>query len=161
MSNKVDNVNQKTFAAKGSPASEVFETIHDLLHLHRGRRQRELQADTGGLTPMEVKALSYFGRHPGATQSDLVAHSGRDKAQIARLIATLKERDLLTVTPDAQDRRVQRLTLSGDALTLHRQLQRRGEKLAQAAVQDFSADELAQLNALLARLRANLEAAGE
>ena len=161
MSNKVDNVNQKTPTTKGSPASEVFETIHDLLHLYRGRRQRELQADMGGLTPMEVKALGYFGRRPGATQSDLVAHSGRDKAQIARLISTLKERGLLTMQPDAQDRRVQRLTLSDDASRLHRQLRRQGEKLAQVAVQGLAEDELAQLTALLERLRANLQAADE
>jgi hypothetical protein len=35
---------------------------------------------------MEGKVLGFFARHPGATQRDLAQHSGRDKAQLARLI---------------------------------------------------------------------------
>lgn len=155
MIKQVDKVNSKANDAAG----EVFEAIHDLMHLYRGRRQRELHEDTTGLTHMEFKALGYFGRHAGATQTDLVTHSGRDKAQIARLIAGLKAKGLLTATADVQDRRAQRLALSDAGQALHRQLRRQGEQLSQAAVQGLADAEVAELLTLLARLRANLEAA--
>jgi DNA-binding MarR family transcriptional regulator len=51
---------------------------------------------------MEGKVLGYFCRHPGNTQSDLAQHSGRDKAQLTRLIARLKEAGLLEARADAR-----------------------------------------------------------
>ena len=38
--------------------------------------------------------VGYFMRHDGATQSDLVQHAGRDKAQIARIVKALHERNV-------------------------------------------------------------------
>ena len=49
---------------------------------------------------MEHKVLGFFCRHPGATQSDLASHAGRDKSQLARLIAGLRARGLLDAQPD-------------------------------------------------------------
>lgn len=157
MSKTVDKVNSKSL----TPAGEIFDQLHTVLHLHRGRQPREAAAeDAVALTHMEAKALGFFGRNPGATQTDLVQRSGRDKAQIARLIASLKERGLIQASADAADRRTQRLALTEAGQALHRRLRRHAEQLAQAAVQDFSDAELSQLLALLTRLRANLEAAG-
>lgn len=150
MKNKVDNVNDKA-----NTASEVFETIHTLMHLFRGQQFRALRDGPAAVTHMEAKALGYFARHPGATLSELVAHSGRNKAQIARLIAGLKERGLLLAEPDAEDRRVQRLRLSPDAARAQEAVRTQGDKLAQAAMQGLSAAECNQLLALLTRVRAN------
>ncbi|WP_394470989.1 MarR family winged helix-turn-helix transcriptional regulator [Roseateles sp. DC23W] len=158
MSETVDKVNSKSLA----PAGEIFDLLHALMHLHRGRQPRETAAhDEAALTHMEARALGFIGRHAGATQTDLVLRSGRDKAQIARLIASLKARGLIEASADATDRRTQRLALTEAGQALHRRLRRHGEQVAQAAVRDFSQAELDQLLALLARLRANLEAAEE
>lgn len=158
MSKTVDKVNSKSL----TPAGEIFDLLHAVMHLHRGRQPREAAAqDEAALTHMEAKALGFIGRQPGATQTDLVQRSGRDKAQIARLIASLKERGLIVSSADAADRRTQRLALTEAGQALHRRLRRHGEQAAQAAVQDFSDAELSQLLAMLTRLRANLDAAGE
>lgn len=156
MRNKVDNVNLKAEAA--STAAEVFETIHTLMHLFRGQQFRSLRDGPAAITHMEAKALGFFARHPGATPSELVAHSGRDKAQIARLIAGLKERGLLLAEADTEDRRVQRLRLAPQAALAQEAVRLQGDKLAQAAMQGLSAAECEQLLALLARVRANLDA---
>lgn len=157
MKSKVDNVNQKAFAAT---AAEVFETIHTLMHLFRAQQFRALRDGPAAVTHMEAKTLGFFARHPGATPSELVAHSGRDKAQVARLIAGLKERGLLLAEADPDDRRVQRLHLSPDAARAQAAVRAQGDRLALAAMQGLSPAECEQLLALLTRVRANLDGEG-
>lgn len=150
---KVDNVNRR-----GNTAAEVFETIHTLMHLFRSQQFRALRDGPAAVTHMEAKALGFFARHPGATLSELVAHSGRDKAQLARLIAGLKERGLLLAEADPDDRRVQRLRVAPDAAKAQAAVRAHGDQLAQAAMTGLSPAEAVQLLALLNRVRANLDA---
>jgi DNA-binding MarR family transcriptional regulator len=102
--------------------------------------------------------LGYFGRHPGATQSELSQHSGRDKAQLARLIKGLRERGLLDAQADAADRRSVTLSLTADGQAVLRTLQQQARKLNARAVAGFSAAEQRQLLALLQRVTDNLDA---
>jgi DNA-binding MarR family transcriptional regulator len=102
--------------------------------------------------------LGYFARHPGATASELAAHSGRDKGQVARLVGALKERGLLEARADEADRRSVRLTLTAAGRSVHQTLQRRRRRLAEVAVAGLDDAERAQLSALLERVRLNLDA---
>ena len=131
--------------------------MHAIVHLYRARQLRGLRGGPHELAHMEMKALGYFARHPGATQSDLVAHSGRDKAQVARLIRALREAQLLDASADEQDRRSTRLSLSTAGQEVFDGLQRQSGLVRDAALAGLSADEQAQLMTLLARVRANLE----
>ena len=105
MKHSVDTVNQST-----APTPDVFERMHDLMHQMRHYLGRHA-VHGGEVSPLEGKALGFFSRHPGATLSDLVAHSGRDKGQLAKLVAGLRERGLLEAQVDPQDRRVTRLQI--------------------------------------------------
>jgi DNA-binding MarR family transcriptional regulator len=134
-----------------------MENVHAIMHLFRSRRQRSLRGEEHELAHMEVKVLGYFARHPGATQSDLAAYSGRDKAQLARLVRGLRERGLLAAEADELDRRSTRLRLSEQGMAMHAQLHRHDGDLAEAALAGLSEAEQAQLLGLLARVRANLE----
>ena len=131
--------------------------MHAIVHLYRSRQLRGVRGGPHELAHMEMKALGYFARHPGATQSDLVAHSGRDKAQVARLIRALREAQLLEATADEQDRRSTRLSLSAAGQEVFDGLRRQSGVLGEAALAGLSGDEQAQLMVLLARVRANLE----
>ena len=106
---------------------------------------------------MEIKVLGFFARRPGATQSDLAAHSGRDKAQLARLVRGLRERGLLDATADADDKRSTRLSLSQAGQDMHAALHRHDGALAEAALAGLDEAERAALLALLGRVQANLE----
>jgi DNA-binding MarR family transcriptional regulator len=154
MQKLVDKVNQNP----GAPAGEVMESMHTIMHLFRSRRQRSLRGEDHELVHMEVKVLGFFARHPGATQSDLAIHSGRDKAQLARLVRGLRERGLLAAETDAADRRSTRLRLSAAGQALHAGLYRHDGDLAASALAGLSELEQATLLGLLARVRANLEA---
>jgi len=161
MRKEVDRVNQKHESKRAGPGDDPLETMHAIVHLYRSQQLRGLRAGAHELAHMEVKALMYFARNPGATQSELVAHSGRDKAQVARLIKGLRDGGLLDAAADAVDRRSTRLSLSDAGREVFASLRRHNDALGEVALAGMSGDEKARLLALLGRVRANLERQGE
>lgn len=150
----VDKVNQNS----PSPALEVLERVHEIMHLYRSAQQRSLRAGPHDLAHMEIKVLGFFARRPGATQSDLAAHSGRDKAQLARLVRGLRDRGLLEAVADEADKRSTRLSLSEEGKAMFAALHVHDGTLAEAALAGIPDAERATLLDLLARVHANLEA---
>ncbi|WP_373987719.1 MarR family winged helix-turn-helix transcriptional regulator [Duganella sp. BuS-21] len=148
MTKQVNKVNQ---------SDTVFDAIHSIMHLYRARQLQGMRDNPHELTHMEYKALGFFSRRPGATQGDLVAHSGRDKAQLARLLKGLRDKGLLDAVADDSDRRITRLSLSAEGQRIFKHLHDLGAQASNAAVAGMSADQLAQLQILLAQIRANLE----
>ncbi|NML47019.1 winged helix-turn-helix transcriptional regulator [Ramlibacter sp. G-1-2-2] len=138
---------------------EVLDAIHGVMHAWRSRQYQVLREAEQPVTHVEGKALGFFARHPGATQSELVAHTGRDKGQLARLIAGLRERGLLEARADEADRRSQHLHLTAEGEAAHQALRRQAKKLATVAVKGLDEGERQQLLALLERVRANLDQA--
>lgn len=109
-----------------------------------------------GLAGAISQVLGFFARHAGATQRDLVEHSGRDKAQLARLIKGLREQGLLVAEPDPDDRRNQCLSLTAAGKDVQQTLKLQARRLSAKAVAGLDADERVQLSALLMRVRRNL-----
>ncbi|MFL6630979.1 MAG: MarR family winged helix-turn-helix transcriptional regulator [Massilia sp.] len=136
----------------------MLERVHAIMHLYRSAQQRSLRAGPHDLAHMEIKVLGFFARRPGATQSDLAAHSGRDKAQLARLIRGLRDRGLLDATADETDKRSTRLALSEDGKAMFAALNRHDGALAETALEGIAEADRATLLDLLERVRANLEA---
>ncbi len=165
MRKSVDNVNHAgsapAAASKTSSAETVIELVHDVMHQFRARQYQVLRDGAHDVTHMESKVMGFFSRHPGATLSELVAHSGRDKAQLAKLVKGLRERELLLGEPDPADRRNVRLRLSDAGRAVQRALRAEGHALNTRAVEGLDASEQAQLIGLLGRLKANLDDVGE
>jgi DNA-binding MarR family transcriptional regulator len=153
MKKSVDNVNH---AVKHGD-DDVLELVHAVMHLYRSEQYQVLRDGPHDITHMESKVLGFFGRHPGSTLSELVQHSGRDKAQLARLIKSLRERGLLDAQADAADRRNLRLSLTPDGQAVQRALQLQAKKVSAKAVAGLSAAEREQLRGLLLRVRTNLD----
>ena len=147
-----DNVNHS--ARSGAP--DILDLVHQVMHQYRSLQYQRLKEGAQGITHMDVKVLGFFGRHPRATQSDLAQHSGRDKAQLARLIRGLREQGLLVAQVDDSDRRNVRLSLSVAGQSLHRTLHRQAKALASQAVKGLSTSERGQLFELLDRVQMNL-----
>ena len=147
-----DNVNH----IKARPQDEVLDLVHTVMHRYRAQQYQVLRGGPHDITHMESKVLDYFGSHPGATQSDVSGHSGRDKAQLARLIKTLRDRGLLTGKTDETDRRSIHLTLTADGQSVLRALQQQTQRLNAKAVAGLSKAEQRQFAELLQRVKANL-----
>jgi DNA-binding MarR family transcriptional regulator len=149
---KVDTVNEM----KNAP-EEVVEAIHTIMHLFRSEQYRALRDGPYDLTHMEGKILAFLARNSGATLSELVAHSGRDKSQLARLIKSLREQGLLQGQNDKEDRRSVRLNLTSEGRAVHQSLRHQVERLSKVAVTGLGPEELRNLVALLQKVRSNLE----
>ena len=101
---------------------EIFDGLHDLLHLFRTRTLDYVELSHTELTLNEIRVLMYTGRNAGITQKDLVERSHTDKAQMTRILAGLEDRDLLERRPSDSDRRVRCLRLSAKGAELFAQL---------------------------------------
>jgi DNA-binding MarR family transcriptional regulator len=134
----------------------VLELVHAVMHQYRARQFQVLRDGPHAVTPMESKVLGFFGRHAGATTTELSLHSGRDKAQVTRLVAGLRERGLLEGVADAGDRRSVKLSLTPAGHAVQRALRQQADRLDAQAVAGMSAAERMQLASLLGRLKENL-----
>ncbi|HEY9028405.1 MAG TPA: MarR family winged helix-turn-helix transcriptional regulator [Burkholderiaceae bacterium] len=160
MRRSVDNVNHKGIAA-GEDAA-VLELVHTVMHRFRSLQYRALEPQPrgdgeAGLTHMEGKVLGFFAHHPDATQRDLAHHSGRDKAQLARLIKSLRERGLLEGEADEADRRNVRLRVTAAGQAITRTLRQQGRKLEARAVAGLSDGQRRELVTLLQQVLHNLD----
>lgn len=144
----MDNVNQSS----GQP----LELIHTVMHLVRSQQHQVLRDGAHDITHMESKVLGYFNRNPGATQSDLANDTGRDKAQLARLIKGLRDRDLLAAQVDEVDRRNIRLAPTTQGSAVLGALRQASDHVAVRAMAGLTAEEQAQLVTLLRRVQQNL-----
>jgi DNA-binding MarR family transcriptional regulator len=153
---QVDNVNH-VGSPPASAAEAVIDLVHTVMHQFRSTQYQVLRDNAHEVTHMESKVMAFFARHAGATLSDLVAHSGRDKAQLAKLVKGLRERGLLDAETDPADRRSVRLRLSAAGHAVQRALHAEARVLNERAVDGLSPDEQAQLVALLGRVKANLD----
>nr|WP_174247620.1 MarR family transcriptional regulator [Undibacterium sp. KW1] len=136
----------------------VLDLIHTVMHQYRSMQYQALRDGPHDITHMEGKVLGFFGHHPGATQSDLAKHSGRDKAQLARLIKGLRDRGLLDAVADQSDKRNVRLTLTSDGQSVLTVLRQQAKRLNTLALQGMDSREQEQLQQLLQRVKVNLDA---
>lgn len=151
MKKQVDKVNQTP------AADEVFDAIHTVMHLYRASRAQAFREDDRDITHLESRVLDYFARHPGTTQSDLSAHTGRDKAQLARLLRGLRDQGYLEAQEDANDRRSVRLQLSPSGHALQQELRKVGVLVLERAVKGMTAQQRSELVDLLQVVRGNLD----
>lgn len=141
-----------------SIAAEVFEVLHDLLHLFRARLLESLEAVQPGLTFNEFRILMHTGRHPGITQKELVEHSHTDKAQMARTLAQLQDKGWLERSASEADKRVRCLLLSAQGQQLFDQLRHRREQIATELLSDFPEAQQGLLHELLLQARDSAQA---
>ena len=154
MRKQVDKVN---ILGEAEAGARVVEGLHALMHILRRRLQQAAQAEADGLAAMEVRALGFFARHPGSTAKALAAHSGRDKAQVARLLQPLMARGLLVATPDPNDRRSLQLQPTARGLLIARRMAVQRQHIHDSMLAGFAAAELLTLADSLERM---LHAAG-
>ncbi|WP_341677013.1 MarR family transcriptional regulator [Niveibacterium sp. SC-1] len=149
--------NNSSSPSSSSALPDALEALHELTHAIRAHLHRPRREDANAPPPMEARALGFFMRHPGATQTDLVAHSGRDKAQVARLIKSLIERGLLKAEANPQDGRSLCLRPTEEGLAECKAFLQERRRLGKQLVQGLSAEQLAGFQAVITHMRANLD----
>ena len=138
-----------------SLSADVFEQLHDLLHLFRARLLQSIETTQPGLTFNEFRILMHTGRNPGITQKELVEHSHTDKAQMARMLTQLQDKGWLERSASEADKRVRCLQLSPAGEQLFVQLKARREEVATQLLQGFPISQKDELLQLLKQALAN------
>ena len=138
-----------------STDTEVLERLQALMRGMKHHMHEAMRAEGEGLGMMEARCLRYFAHNAGATQSDLVQHSGRDKAQIARIVKGLVERGLLQSQPNPADGRSQVLSVSARGEAMQQRMQAHLAAFEQRVMTGLDRSERDSLLELLGRLQAN------
>jgi DNA-binding MarR family transcriptional regulator len=71
-----------------------------------------------GLKPAQLDMMMNIHRHPGLSQQELAERLIVGRSNITMLMPELVKRSLVTRDGDASDKRIQRLTLTGDGTLL-------------------------------------------
>ena len=140
---------------------QVFDSLHELMHLFRARVRKSMEAVHPELTFNEMRILMRTGRQPGITQKELVEHSHTDKAQMARMLSHLQDKGWLKRNASESDKRVRCLYLSPQGQQLFALLRDLQEQVATELLQDCPVAFQKQLLSLLhqARSSASISAA--
>lgn len=132
---------------------DVMENLSSLMFAYRAAMRRALQEAGHELGGMEVKALMWIARHPGATARELAQQGNRDKAQITRVIQQLERAGLIRREADPDDKRMQRLALSPAGEALDAALRRERQTVATRLLARLDDGEQATLARLLEKMR--------
>ena len=125
------------------------------------RRYYNRRASSLGVTTAQWRVLAWLGHEPGLKQVELAERLDVEPITAGRIVDRLQEAGLVERKTDPVDRRVWRLELTDKAEPIVRKLRTLAEELTEVAFAGFSADELQEAQALLARMRENIGEADE
>lgn len=108
-----------------------------------------------GLSLNEWRVLRFVALAPAALASDVIASLGIDKTTVSRAIASLRARRLMVLTPNPEDRRETRLSLSSAGRRLHDRYQPVDQAVDASFEKRLSRSEAATLRHLLVKLHAH------
>ena len=151
-------------SAAAAPDPDL-ERIHEFTSLviasTRSSRQRErLQLALGlGVSETNLSALRLIQRHGPIAVSEIARRLEIDQSNASRQVRSLEEQGLVRRTVDRFDRRVARLAITGAGRRVLAKVRAVALNDYAVALEDWSADDRAQLAELLDRFRVALLAA--
>jgi MarR family transcriptional regulator, transcriptional regulator for hemolysin len=143
-------------AQQGEPAKSVGSIVNDLARQFKASFDR--QAHALGLTRPQWQLLLHLNRHEGMTQTQLAAALELSVPTVANLVHRLVARGWIEIRIDPAHRLNKYLYLLPPARPLLRGVHQLAHKVDMQSMRGMGAQEIAQLIALLARMKRNLGA---
>lgn len=132
------------------------ELFFHLLHAMKSKLHQELEGLGIEVTPLHMWMLKKIATSDSCTAQALSVQLGRDKAQITRLVNGLLASELVTRTPNPNDKRSQILLLTDKGEGLVSKMKEINDKLSASMTQGFNDEDKAKLERLMAGVLANL-----
>lgn len=131
--------------------------LPSLLRINRQRLRilRNTVLNPNGYVGVMHLIVLHVGRHPGASQEDVVNFFALDKASVARGARRLEEMGHLHRTQDPQNRRQYQLLLTPTGEEMRRQINAAYDSFQQQLSRGISDEDWARLASLLRRLEEN------
>lgn len=134
------------------PANKFISTIYRYTRRYFARELQGSRLDAG-----QLPFLLHLYRCPGVTQEQLSCALGMDKGTTARSVAQLEECGLVYRTPGQNDRRVNHVFPSQEALELEESLIGIVDRLHELLFEGFSPEEREQALSLIVRMKDNIK----
>lgn len=135
---------------------EIQNLLFSLMFDLKSALTKAMKGNHFDLAPMHQKVLAYFCHFPGATQQELVEQSGRDKAQITRLLKELEIKGFISRQKDKTDKRSFRVHLTEKGNDAFVELKQHEDVIMRKLLAGFTENELAELEISLKKMRKNL-----
>ncbi len=114
----VENTEHLAAALSGADSTDEDWAIRLGFYIHDASRLRRIVYDTAlkplGVTRSQAWVIAYLSRKDGMPQSDLAGQLDLGKVALGGLVDRLEAVGLVERRPDAADRRVKRIFLSGE-----------------------------------------------
>jgi len=111
-----------------------------------------LYANRFGITIPEWRVLAILGDSGPATAAEICSRTAMDKVQVSRAIRRLTAAGLVSRRTDPDDRRRATVAMTAEGAAVYREIVPLARSREAILLDGFSADEVAQLDRLLARL---------
>lgn len=133
------------------------ELLFQVLHHYKTALQHAFKSQQLPLSILDAKILKLIAYQEINTPQMLAQYSGRDKAQVTRLISDMELRGLIEKVPHPTDKRSVCLVLSEQALTLVEQLRHIDRDISSQMLAGISENEQHMLSLVLHKITANLQ----
>lgn len=125
------------------------------------RREVDLRVREFGLTEATWRPLLYLGRlGDGLRQTDLATSLMIESASLVRLVDALERTGFVERLEDPEDRRSKRVWMTPAGRDIYQQVAEIHRRVAEAMVQDVTAEELALCDSVLERILGTITAHG-
>ncbi|TWI52564.1 DNA-binding MarR family transcriptional regulator [Pseudomonas duriflava] len=134
----------------------IAELFADITDAFQGRMKDAAHLESTGLAHFQVRALAFVAKRPEARPRDLIERSGRDQAQITRVVRDLEEHGLIERSPDPLDRRAILLRLTAQGKEVYDLLNSRRKVVIAQMLRHLDSAQRALLVDMLARMKQGL-----
>ncbi|WP_370639399.1 MarR family winged helix-turn-helix transcriptional regulator [Cognatishimia sp. F0-27] len=108
--------------------------------------------DRYGMLRTEWRVLFHLGRYGAMTAKEICGRARMHKTKVSRAVRALEEKRFLERQTRSDDRRHEMLSLTPTGARVFRDLVKEAQRFDTALMAEFSAEEAAQMRALLIRL---------
>jgi DNA-binding MarR family transcriptional regulator len=133
------------------------EAIFSVVTLYRTALRSKLKASFPDLNGGQVKCISFISMRGTCTANDMVNSFGLDKAQIARLVKEMVEKNWLIRTANPKDKRSQLLSLTESGMEIAALFTKTQEKLHKQMHSNISEQELREFERVAGMIANNLK----
>lgn len=128
--------------------------VHDVARLMRKAYDKKVKSL--GLTRSQWWLLAFVFRQQGLTQSDLADVLDIGKVALSELLNRVEAKGWIERRPDASDKRVKRVYLTGDVEPILEAMQERARELQKGILSELSPERLDAMIDDLQRIKASL-----